>query len=669
MSNEPTRRDDEGAFGADPGPPPGARDLGPPPGARDIGPPPGHRDGGPPPGAKDAGPPLGVKDSGPPAGTKDAGPPAGSGDKPPGAIDAAPKLDLETLRYFWPWISDQKRRISWIVGFMIFGSILPVAMSFVPKLLGRYWHPETQHLAAWVLVGFLALSVIAIGLSTIQGYLTATVAQHLSANLKSSIFRKVGTLSKSSMAFRSVGSLAHRSSGDVAHLQEFLARFAPEAIVSSLSLVFGILALLWMHPIVASVGIILVPTLWLLMERVNVHVRVLARSSQQQSESILTRLIEGIAGYIDLVAAGRFGRAADEYQDQLSRLRVTAIKMTLTSSLAALIPSIAFLAITFAYYFLQVKDANNLAGPEKLGDVMTFAGLLNTVRGPIMILARFFTEAAVAAPSFQEVKKLLEAPEVASATGGAVLKNGEIEFRDVGFGYDTSQRPVLERVSFRVPTGSFTAIVGETGSGKTTLFHLLLRLLEPTSGEIRLGGASLGSIGLEDLRSYVGFIPQLPFLFDATIRENVAIALKTGEVDDARLLRACDLAQLAPVLEKRKALGGLDAMVGAAGASLSGGERQRIALARVFLRDPQVIVCDEYTANIDNATAKLIHEAIARQFAGRTRIVITHQLYTIRGADQILVLDEGRIADRGTHAELIARPGLYREMWEVQRLS
>lgn len=619
--------------------------------------------------ANDPGPPPGMKDAGPPPGVKDAGPPAGVSDRPPGAVDAPPRLDLATLRYFWPWIADQKKAISWIVGLMVFGSVLPVAMSFVPKLLAMYWYPETRHLAAWVLVGFLALSIVAIALSTIQAYLTANVAQHLSANLKAAIFRKVGTLSKSSMAFRSVGSLAHRSSGDVAHLQEFLARFAPEAIVSTLSLVFGILALLWMHPIVASIGLVLVPALWFLMERVNVHVRGMARSSQQQSEGILTRLIEGIAGYIDLVAAGRFRRAADEYQSQLDRLRATAIRMTLTSALAALIPSLAFLAITFAYYFLQVKDPGNLAGPEKLGDVMTFAGLLNTVRGPIMILARFFTEAAVAAPSFQEVKKLLEAPEVSSAGAGVAVGSGEIEFRDVVFAYDTSSRPVLDRVSFRVPAGSFTAIVGETGSGKTTMFHLLLRLLEPTAGEIRLGGVPLSRVGLEELRSFVGFIPQSPFLFDATIRENVAIALKSEEVDDARLLRACELAQLRPVLEKRKDQGGLDAKVGAAGASLSGGERQRIALARVFLRDPQVIVCDEYTANIDNATAKLIQAAIARQFAGRTRIVITHQLYTIRGADQILVLDDGRVADRGTHDELVARPGLYREMWEVQRLS
>jgi ABC-type multidrug transport system fused ATPase/permease subunit len=471
------------------------------------------------------------------------------------------------------------------------------------------------------------------------------------------------------MAFRSVGSLAHRSSGDVAHMQEFLARFVPEAIASVIQIVLVTLAILWLQPAVALVGLVLVPAIWLLMERINRRVRGLARSSQQQSESALTRLIEGVAGYIDLVAAGRFSRAADEYDAALDGLRRTAIRTTLTSALAALIPSLAFMAITFGYYFFVVGEQQVLGDVAALGEIMTFVGLLSVARMPLMSLARFLTEAAVAAPSFHEVRRLLEAPEVIEPSRGAEIGGSAIEFKDVSFAYGPQFPKILDGVDFTVPEGSFTAVVGETGSGKTTLFHLLLRLLEPGDGEIRIGGTPLRDVSLEDLRSHVGFIPQSPFLFDATIRENVAIALPKGEVDSGAMARAVEMAQLAPVIEKRAAQGGLDAPVGAGGASLSGGERQRVALARVFLRDPRVIVCDEYTANIDNATARLIHEALAKAFAGRTRIVITHQLYTIRGADQILVLEHGRIAERGSHEELLAKGGLYREMWEVQRLS
>ncbi|MFZ4768239.1 MAG: ABC transporter ATP-binding protein, partial [Roseimicrobium sp.] len=229
--------------------------------------------------------------------------------------------------------------------------------------------------------------------------------------------------------------------------------------------------------------------------------------------------------------------------------------------------------------------------------------------------------------------------------------------------------PILDRISFRISPGSFTAIVGQTGSGKSTLFHLLLRLIEPTEGEIRLGGVPLRDIPLASLREFVGFIPQAPFIFDTTIRENLCMGLPPGGFAEGRIAEAVRQAQLDKLIASRSERGGLDAPVGPGGATLSGGERQRIALGRIFLRDPQVIICDEYTANIDNATARLIHETLEKVFAGKTRVVITHQLYTIRGADNILVLDAGRIVDSGTHEALVARPGLYRDMWDVQRLA
>ncbi len=251
-----------------------------------------------------------------------------------------------------------------------------------------------------------------------------------------------------------------------------------------------------------------------------------------------------------------------------------------------------------------------------------------------------------------------------------VVADGRVEFDSVSFAYAPGAPSVLHDLSFSIESGSFTAIVGQSGSGKTTLFYLLLRLLDPTTGSIRLGGAPLHEVAMVELRRIVGFIPQAPFIFDSTIRDNLTLVAKDpGYAEDAAVSEAVRLVRLDELLERRSSLGGLDAPVGPGGATLSGGERQRIALGRLFLRDPQVIVCDEYTANIDNATARLIRDALATRFAGRTRIVVTHQLYTVRGADQILVLDKGKILDRGTHEQLLSRPGLYREMWDLQRID
>ena len=223
-------------------------------------------------------------------------------------------------------------------------------------------------------------------------------------------------------------------------------------------------------------------------------------------------------------------------------------------------------------------------------------------------------------------------------------------------------------MSFEIPGGKFTAIVGQSGSGKTTVFHLLLRLLEPTSGTVLLNSQPLESYTLSSLRSHVGFIPQRPFIFNQSLRDNLLMA-SPEEISDEKLNDAVELSQLSEVVELRRDQGGLDAVAGYLGNRLSGGEQQRITLGRLVLQDPEVIVCDEYTANIDVKTARIIHDAMRDRFRDRTRVVITHELYTIQGADHLIVLDQGRTVESGTHEELMSRPGLYRTLWEVQALK
>lgn len=383
----------------------------------------------------------------------------------------------------------------------------------------------------------------------------------------------------------------------------------------------------------------------------------------------MTRFIEGVSGYRDLVAAGRYDDAATAFDGQLDGLRRTQIRTAMVNFWSGFVPMVGFMLLMFGYYFARTMNLAKLGDMEYIGRVISFAMIIGMVQRPAILLANFFTEAALAAPSFFEVRRLLDAPQVPDVAAGQKPANSAIRLESVSFGYGRGAPPILRDVSFDIPPGSFTAIVGQTGSGKSTLFYLLLRLLEPLSGVIRVGGESLSDISLSDLRDFVGFIPQSPFIFDATIRENLCMGVPNSRFEEQRIEEAIRLARLERLVASRQQAGGLEAPVGPGGATLSGGERQRIALGRIFLRDPQIIVCDEYTANIDNATAKLIHQALEEHFAGKTRIVITHQLYTVRGADKILVLDRGRIADSGTHQELLERPGLYREMWEVQRLE
>jgi ABC-type multidrug transport system fused ATPase/permease subunit len=452
-------------------------------------------------------------------------------------------------------------------------------------------------------------------------------------------------------------------------IQNFLMPTLPIALSNAAQLLFLTIALFALGPFFAALGLALVPLVWLVVTRLNRRLRDYARIGQKQSEEIMTRFIEGVGGYRDLVAAGRFAEAVRAFDRRLDEFKEIQIRTSLVNHWAGFVPLVGFTLFIFAYYIIQTRDASMIGNMEYIGEVISFATLVSMVQGPALGLSRFFTDAALSAPSFNEVRKLLDAPEVEDIPQGSTPARPNIELEEVSFSYAPGAPPILDRVSLEIKEGSFTAIVGQTGSGKSTLFYLLLRLLEPHAGGIRLGGIPLREMSLTDLREYIGFIPQSPFIFDATIRENLCMGVPQDQFEEERINEAIRMARLEKLVLSRQQAGGIDAPVGPGGSTLSGGERQRIALGRIFLRDPQIIVCDEYTANIDNATARLIHEALARVFAGKTRVVITHQLYTVRGADKILVLDRGRIVGTGTHQELIEQGGLYREMWEVQRLE
>ena len=273
-------------------------------------------------------------------------------------------------------------------------------------------------------------------------------------------------------------------------------------------------------------------------------------------------------------------------------------------------------------------------------------------------------------PSLIGLRKVLDQPD--PSAGRTDLVPLELPIRSIAFehvGFAIEGQPIVEGLSFTIPGGKFTAIVGQSGAGKTTVFHLLLRLLEPTDGRILINGHALSDLTLASVRAQLGFIPQRPFIFNTSLLDNLLLAAPETALDPKQLAACLEFAQLDELIEKRQHQGGLEAGAGYLGNRLSGGEQQRIALGRLFLQSPQVIICDEYTANIDVKTEKLIHEAMRTRFRDRTRVVITHQLHTIRGADHIIVLEHGRVVDAGTHEELLARPGTYRELWSVQQLA
>jgi len=304
-----------------------------------------------------------------------------------------------------------------------------------------------------------------------------------------------------------------------------------------------------------------------------------------------------------------------------------------------------------------------------MGDLIAAAALAGLLFTPITRLSELAAQYQQASASFGRLGEILDYPLTGSPRAGetSAIKisqtlDGCIEFDHVGFHY-VSDRPVLDDISLRIEPGTKVAIVGPTGSGKTTLMNLLLRFYEPTCGQIRLDGEPLGDYSVACLRQHIGVVPQEAAIFRGTLAENIRYGTPqatAGEIEAAA--KAALVHDLALALPRQ-----YDTLVGEGGHPLSQGERQRIALARLFCKNPSVVVLDEATSSLDRVSESLVQEALNRLLAGRTTFVIAHRLATVLGADQILVMDQGRIVQAGTHAELVADDrGLYRRLYDCQ---
>jgi len=391
-------------------------------------------------------------------------------------------------------------------------------------------------------------------------------------------------------------------------------------------------------------------------------------------------LIETVGGFRDIIAGGRFDRFAARFDDTLKRSQGSAVSIAWwgqvggisTTSLMSL-----FSAVPIIVVIPQLLKAHAAGQPATvsalIGATISYVLFLQQLLHIYSVIYNFLQQAALTSPSFQSLRMMLTPepkrfvqiePQKVESQPERLSPVRSIRFDNVSMAFNG--RPVFDGLGFSIPGGKISAIVGQSGSGKTTIFNLLLRLLDPTNGKILINNQPLESVDEKQLKKMMGLIPQDPFIFNCSLRENLLMASSDG-LDENLINRAVDLAQLREFVQSRE--DGLDFVAGHMGRNLSAGEKQRLALARLIVQDPEIIICDEYTANIDVKTAGLIHEVMRSEFSERTRIIITHQLYTIKGADHIIVLDRGMIVQAGTHEELLAQPGVYRDLWELQKLS
>jgi ATP-binding cassette subfamily B protein len=515
-------------------------------------------------------------------------------------------------------------------------------------------------------------------------WLSSKIGEGLIFDLRTQVFAHVQTQPIAFFTRAQTGALVSRLNSDVVGAQQAFTSTLGGVVgnVISLAITVGTMAVLSWQITVAS--LLLLPIFLFPARILGRKLATLTREQMNVNADLSNQMTErfNVSGAL-LVKL--FGRPKDEnayFSSRALRVRDIGISIAVANRFFfTALTLVAAMATAIAYGFGGISVIN---GRFTFGTLLALVGLLAQLYGPLTALSNVRVDVMTALVSFERVFEVLDLPPLVQDSPDATdLEAGptSVEFRGVQFRYPTSSEvslaslesvaraesitggsSVLNGVDFFAPAGSLVALVGPSGAGKTTITSLVSRLYDASEGEVIVSGRNVRDVTQESLHSVIGVVTQDSHMFHDSIRNNLLYARPAAT--EADLLQACSDAQILDLVEKLP--DGLDTVVGDRGHRLSGGEKQRMAIARLLLKAPDVVVLDEATAHLDSESEAAVQRALATALKGRTSLVIAHRLSTIRDADQILVIDDGRVVERGTHDELIARSGLYATLYETQ---
>jgi ATP-binding cassette, subfamily B, bacterial len=593
-------------------------------------------------------------------------------------------------------IAAYARPYRWYLAIFLLATVIDALITVVNPLLLREIidHGILARNDRVVIVIAIVVAAVAIfdaGLGFAIRWFSARIGEGLIYDLRTQVFDHVQRQPIAFFTRAQTGSLVSRLDGDVVGAQQAITSTLSGVVSNLISLVVLLITLFYLSWLVSVIALAMIPLFILPARLVGRRLQRLTRESMQLNAEMGSMMTErfNVAGALLVKLFGRPREESEAFGGRALKVRDIGVVQSMYGQVFFV--SLTLLASLVTAVVYGLGGTLVIDGAFQIGTLVALTTLLGRVYGPITSLSNVQINVMTALVSFDRVFEVLDLKPLIDDRPGAQTLPAEgadhaapdIQFDDVSFRYPSAsevslaslesialpapERPasaagVLHEVSFTAPSGRLTALVGPSGAGKTTITALAARLYDPDSGTVLIGGHDLRDVTLSSLHDVVGVVTQDAHLFHDTIRANLLYARPSAS--ELELIEACEAAQIWDLIAELP--DGLDTVVGDRGYRLSGGEKQRVALARLLLKAPSVVVLDEATAHLDSESEVAVQRALKRALSGRTSLVIAHRLSTIREADQILVVDEGRIVERGTHTELLAAGGLYADLYHTQ---
>ena len=588
-----------------------------------------------------------------------------------------PKVTGELLKRVFSYLKPYWKQFLLILAAIALSSLLGLYPSILTgrivdvlagkEPVGALAGKEPIEALVWLIVISLGVTLGSNLIGVGQNYLNAWIAQHITYDMRNKMYAHLQKMSQRFFTTNNQGDIITRMTSDISGVQSVITGTFTSILSNSITLIAALAVMFRRNPILAGLGVLVIP-LFVIPSRYAGKTRwSLTRESQACSDQINGILNEtlSVSGQTLVKLFGKEEYEYDRYREVNGRMVKLNIKESMAGRWFFMIIS-TFSSIGPMLLYLVGGLLMMKYGHEELtvGDITVMVALLGRMYGPVNQLLNIQVEWIRSMAMFTRIFEYYDLPVEIENAPDAVTPafcDGSVDFSHVNFSYDP-ERQILHDISFSLKAGRSVAIVGPSGSGKSTIINLIPRLYDCQGGTVFFGGTDVKKLDLSFLRRNVGIVSQETYLFNGTIRENLLYAKPDATEED--LIAACRQANIYEFVCKQEK--GLDAMVGNRGLKLSGGEKQRLSIARVLLKDPALLIFDEATSALDSISEAKIQEAIEPIIQARTSILIAHRLSTILAADEILVVKDGRIVEKGAHADLVKAGGVYTELYETQ---